>query len=187
MSELVPRQALAEFTRAGVAEHDDWDGEHEFMILGWENGEVRVRTVVLIPPDVPADAYPAIMSAIAVRELRDHGRGPVAYLLRFEGWMDGVGPYASAEQQEAFKNDPRPIRDRPSRIETCMALCADVHGRMFHAMKVRDNGEVSEMYFAPGDKAGVQAGGRFSEALLTIAHATGMGYLGLPGPPWVAN
>jgi len=183
MSELVPRTVLANFTRAKVLMYDNWDGPHQFMSLHWEDGHLETGTLAFITPDVPAEQYPDMMRRVAADA--EHNSPPVAYLLRFEGWLDSIAVDASPEQRRAFENDPRPIRDRPSRVEVCMALCADVHGRLWHAQKRRDTGGITEMFVRPGSD--VQAGGRFAQALLAVAYAAGMAYHDLPGPPWVAN
>jgi len=185
VSELVPRERLAWFTRGYVEDHEDWDGEHEFLMLVWEGGEVRVRTAVIIPQDVPADVYPQIMHGIVAQELKTRRDAPVAYLLRFEGYMaELVG--ASKEEVAAFDADDRPIRDRPGSFEVCTAICVDVHGRQWYAMKRREGGGITEAYFPPG-RRDVVPGGRFGKALESVAYATGMSHYGLPGPPWMAN
>lgn len=194
MTEIAPKTALAAFTRDQVADHDEWDSPHAFMTLHNIDGEIKVGMYAMITPDFPPDQYKRAITGMALDFLRrydadddvmatDDGKlpPPCAYLLQIEAHIAIIPPDASKADREQLDRDAdnRQIHARPDAVEICNAVCADVHGRVYMATKRRDTGEVDEQFSGPLNNT---IRGRFANALLAIAHATGMSHWGLPGP-----
>lgn len=176
-----PRELLAAKTREVIEQHDQWDSPHCFQILGRDGA---CRSYAAIAPDVHPDQYPALMSGLAGKRLEEHPDDPAyAYLLQIEGWgVADPGPDAAQEERRQFEADRRgrTFHARPDRIETVTAWCADIHGRLWSAARVRGDEGIRECFYPPGSR---MAGGQFVRAILAVALTTGVMAWGLPDLP----
>jgi hypothetical protein len=182
---IVPKAELAAVTREAVEAHEEWDSPHWFTGWCWDGEKLNPGLVACIVPDVHPDQYPSRVMKMVAKYLSDDGNpAPVAFMLQFEAFgvtMPAEGSM-SGEEAEQFRRDRlgRTFHKRPDAVESCIAYCADVHGRVWYAAKVRgreDEG-ITENFYPPGRSPG----GRFMKALLAVAYATGMAAHGLPGP-----
>jgi len=196
MAEIAPKAALAAFTRREVENQgdDDWDGPHQLLTLHNVDGELRVGTCATILPDMPPDAYPSLILKTAAEAMRKADEdpefpAPCAYLLQIEAFMARIGADASEHERKRFDRDgrDRKIRDRADAVEIVSVVTADVHGRLYQAMKRRDNGEITQSFHSPLDRQKNAVTGRFADALLAAAYATGMKCWGLPAPIPMSN
>lgn len=188
---LPPRDVFAAATRQAVEElHTDWDSPHSFQTLHWNGEKLHTGTYACVMPDINPDDYPALMIGIAREQQEKHPEDPAyAYLLQCEsfGVTMPVREKMSVTEQMQFDADRlgRTFRKRPDAVESCTAWCADIHGRLWCASKVRSEpGHISESFYPSGQ---VKLGGQFIRGLLSVAYTTGMMYHGLPGPPSMAN
>jgi len=128
--------------------------------------------------DVPPDRYPALMAGIAREQLEKEPDDPAyAYLLQVESFgVTAPGPGASEEERRQFDADRRnhTFHQRADAIESAVAWCADIHGRLWAAAKKRGGETISECFYAPGKAPR----GRFISALLATA-TTGAAAYGL--------
>jgi hypothetical protein len=181
------RAALAAITREIIERHDDWDSVHQFVTWHWDGERLAPGTVVIIDPAMDPLDYPRIMAKI-VREQRDKGpeHPPYAFLLQIEAFgMTEPGPDATEQERAAFRaaRRGRTFHEMPEAIESCLAYCADVHGRLWTAGKRRDKDGITEAFYPPGKGLS----GQMVAGLLAVAYATGMVDYGLPGPGSMAN
>lgn len=208
MTEIAPKDALAAFTRAEVENHGegDWDGAHALMTLHNVDGELRIGAYAMIDPAISPDAYAPFIARIAAESItkamakddpaspmppdREQFPPPCAYLLQIEAYMAKLPPDATEPERAQFDRDgrDRKIHARPDAAEIVSAVCADVHGRLYSAMKERGSDEITVTFHAPLDRqAGNGLTGRFADALLAAAYATGMACWALPGPIPMSN
>lgn len=181
-----PQSAFAAAVRKAVENHSEWDSPHCFLTLHWDGGELACRTFVCIMPDIDPEDYPAVMSKAAFGELEKDPDDPAyGYLLQIEG--HGVlapGPGASETDREQYDRDRigRTFHQRPDATEVCIALAADIHGRLWTATKTRaEPDRIREVFCQPGRAPG----GRLIDGLLAVAYAAGVAGHGLPGPQWM--
>jgi hypothetical protein len=181
-----PRQVMAAEARRIIELHDEWDRPHAFEILHWDGARVRCSTHMMILADVPARYYPRLMME-AVRKWHDEHPDypPYAYLVQIEAF--GVAdPRADAgeEERRVFEEArrDRTFHEHPDRHETVNAWCADIHGRLWAAMRVRGSDEIHESYYAPGRAPG----GGLIRGVLACAAYTGAAAYGLQpsGQAW---
>lgn len=188
---LPPREVFAAATRKAVEDHSEWDSPHVFITLHWDGEKLTYGTYACIMPDWHSDKYPALMIKLAGERSREFPDDPAyAYLLQIEsfGVTMPVREKMSATEQMQFDADRlgRAFHKRPDAVEACTAWCADVHGRLWEASKIRGGDEsVSEHFYPP--TADRPVAGQFIAGLLSVAYTTGMMYHGLPGPPTMAN
>lgn len=180
----VPREAFAAITRQVIEHHAEWDSPHCFMTLHRDGEELACRTFACIMPDMnPAD-YPRIMAKIASEQHEKDPADPAyGYLLQIEAHgVQDPGPAATEDERERFRADRigRTFRQRPDAVESAVAWCADIHGRVWTAAKVRGKDGISESFYPPGKAPG----GQLIRGLLAVAYATGMASHGLPPPAW---
>jgi hypothetical protein len=187
---LPHRDVFAAFTRKAIEDHGEWASPHCFMTLHAEDGQLHCRTYAAIMPDISPPDYPSLMFRLAGEELEKHRDDPAcAYLLQIEAFgVTGPGKGATEAEREQYARDRlgRTFHERPDAVESAVAWCADVHGRLWSAAKIRgreDKG-ISESFYQPGRAA---IGGRMVKGLLSVAYATGMKAWGLPGPQWPLN
>jgi hypothetical protein len=183
-----PKEVLAAATRKAIEDHDEWDSLHCFQTLHWDGEKLSVGTYAAIDPGIDPPDYPALMTGIAAKRQDEHPEAPAyAYLLQIEGF--GVvepAPDAGEAEREQFNRDrlSRNFHARPDAIESAMAYCADIHGRLWSAAKVRSRPDVIEEHFYPPGKT---MGGQMIRGLLVVAYTTGMKAYGLPGPQGAWN
>lgn len=170
----VPRDVLARLVRDTAAEHDRWDRPHQFQTLHWDGATVTAGHVASITLDVDPDDIPRLIMAVAAEQFAAQpGQPPCAYLLEWEGHgVPGPGPGASAAERAQFGRDARDraLHRRPDALEVVTVICADIHGRVWKASKMRDTGEVAEVFCRPGSPVP----GRLNRAVLQIAETTGL-------------
>jgi hypothetical protein len=188
---ITPATELAAFTRSVVDMHEDWDGMHQFMVLVSDEGTITPRVIGVIDPALHPDLYPKFIAKLAwedVQGMKDGDLSPVAYLLQIEAYgvtMPPPGNMTPEEEAELSRaRRDRTFHQRPDAQETCMALCADVRGRIYQVTKFRADGRIEEEQIAPGDYT---VGGQMAQALRAVAHATGVLCWSLPGSPQMAN
>lgn len=180
----VPREQFAAVTRDFIEDHSEWDAPHRFVILYRDGDEVAVGSYAVIMPDVHPDQYPGLMARAADDWRESHPDKPAyAYLLQIEAHsVTEPGPDASEAERNQFQADRlgRTFHTRPDAVETAVAWCADVHGRMWTAAKVRSQeDQIQEEFYQPGRSP---LGGQMIRGLLAVAYATGIRDHGLPGP-----
>lgn len=177
MNAIAPRDALAAATRKAIEDHDEWDSLHRFQTLRWDGERLAVGTYAAIDPGIDPPQYPALMARIAGEQLeKDPAEPACAYLLQIEAFgVTEPGKDATEAEREAFQKArlSRTFHQMPDAVESAVAYCADVHGRLWSAAKIRgreDKG-ISESFYQPGR---VALGGQMIKGLLTVAYATGM-------------
>ena len=178
-----PREIFAEAARKAIEAHSDWDSPHCFLTLHWDGEKLSPGTYACIMPDYDPADYPALMARIARERIEEHPDEPpaYAYLLQIEAFgLTEPGPAASPAEVERYKvaRLTRTFHQHPDARESATAWCADVHGRLWNATKIRDAPGISERFYQPGRAPG----GRLIRSLLSVAYATGMSEHGLPGP-----
>ena len=180
-----PRDVFSAVTRKAIEDHGEWDSLHHFQTLHWDGEKLTCGTFAAIDPGIDPPDYPALMARIAARRQEEHPEDPAyAYLLQIEGF--GVIAGASAAEREQFDRDRigRTFHQRADAVESAMAYCADVHGRLWYAVKTRSEPGVVVEHFCPPGKT---PGGQMIRGLLAVAYATGMKVHGLPGPQGPLN
>jgi hypothetical protein len=187
MSTSPPREALASVTREVIERHEDWDSVHQFVTWYWDGEDLTPGTVAFIDPAIHPQDYGQHMRQVAVTDWEKHPESaPYAYLLQIEAFgVTQPGRDASEEERDRVEHArrTRTFHELPDAVESCVAYCADVHGRVWTAAKVRGREGISETFYQPGRTPG----GQLIRALLAIAYATGMTDYGLPGPGSLAN
>lgn len=179
-----PREAFAAITRKVIEDHDKWDSPHAFITLHWDGEKLTAGTFACIDPAINPPDYPALMCKLARARMDDHPGDPACgYLLQIEGWgvaePEKDAAPAEREQYERARIS-RTFHQMPDAVESVMAYCADIHGRLWAAAKRRDKpGEISENFYPPGSG---KIGGQMVRGLLAVAYGTGMVAHGLPGP-----
>ena len=180
-----PHSAYAEAVRRAVEDHDEWDSPHYFMTLHWDAEQqlLAPRTVVCIMPDISPEKYHTIMARAAWKQRTEYPSDPPAYgyLLQFEGFtVEAPSQGADLDEQRRYDADRRnrTFHRRADAVETCIAMCAGIHGNTWVAVKRRGHPGIEECTYRPGH-APV---GQFFASLLGIAYATGMLDHGLPRP-----
>jgi len=187
MTGIPPRDAFAAAARKAIEEHDEWDAPHRFETLHWDGQELSCRTYACIMPDIAPRDYLRLMAKLAREEVEKHPDEPAyAYLLQIEAFgLAEPGPDASGAEKERYRaaRIGRTFHRHPERIETAIAWCADIHGRLWAAATRRGKDGISENFYPPGKApGGLMVGG-----LLACAYATGMSAWGLPGPIGLMN
>jgi hypothetical protein len=177
-----PRSVFAAAARAEVDRHDRWDAPNSFQTLHLDGDSLVCRTYACIMPDINPPDYPALMAKLAIERHDKDPRDPAyAYLLQLEGWGLGEpGPEASAAELAAYHaaRVGRTFHEMPGAVETCSVWVADIHGRLWSAVKTRKHPDhVDEAFYRPGKAPG----GQMITGLLAVAHATGIRYHGMPG------
>lgn len=178
-----PKGTLAAATRQAIESHTEWDSMHCFVTLHWDGEGLRTGTYAAIDPGIDPPDYPALMAGIAAKELEKHPHDPpYAYLLQIEAFgVTAPGPAASEAERDQFDRDRlgRTFHQRTDAVESVIAYCADIHGRLWSATEVRGRpGEITENFYPPGKALG----GQMIRGLLAVAYTTGMKAHGLPGP-----
>lgn len=184
-----PKGIFAQAARHAIESHAEWDSLHAFVTFFLEDGDLAAGTWAAIDPGIDPPDYPRLMMKLARKDLDEYpDRIPYAYLLQIEAF--GViepGKDASAEEKMRFQADRlgRTFHQRPDASEIACAYVADVHGRLWSAVKRRGREEeISENFYPPGPH---QPGGQLIRGLLSVAYATGMLCHGLPGPASLTN
>ena len=190
MMSVPPREALAAVTRQAIEVHDEWESPHSFQTLHWDGREIATGTYMRIMPDIYHHQYPGLMAQAAYEQQRERPDDPpCAYLLQVEAFGTvEPGKDASEEERDRYQRARlgRTFHELPGAQEVCAAYCADVHGRLWSAVKRRGNpGEISEHFYPPHSPR--QPGGLVVNALLSIAYTTGTARYGLPGPQGTLN
>jgi hypothetical protein len=184
MSTLPAREVFAAFTRRTIEIHGEWDSLHCFMTLRAKDGELTPGTYAAIDPAVSPPDYPDLMARIAQEELEKEPAEPAcAYLLQIEAFgVTEPGKNATEAEVEEFNRARlgRTFHQLPQAREQAIAYCADIHGRLWSAAKVRgrEADGISEHFYQPGRGLG----GQMIRGLLAVAYATGELAWGLPGP-----
>jgi hypothetical protein len=173
-----PASELARITREIVERHDEWDAPHQFVTWQWDGERLTPVTVAIITPDIDPRDYYGVMYGM-VEDQISGGVTPAAFLLQIEAYS--VRQHADATGQEKAQlladHRARALHERPDAVETCIALCADVHGRVWEAVKQRPGGVIRETAYEPGRCPG----GHMMKGLLDVAYAAGMACQDLPG------
>jgi hypothetical protein len=186
----VPREALAAMTRHFIENHSEWDSPHTFAILYRSGDETRVGCYVCILPDVDPERYPALMAKAAEEWHEQHRDKPAyAFLLQIESHgVTAPRPDASEAERNQYEVDrlTRSFHKRPDAVEAAVAWCADVHGRLWTASKIRGKEDkINEGFYGPGTRS---VDGQMIRGLLTVAYRTGVRDHGLPSPAlWPVN
>ena len=187
MSAVAPRDALAAATRRVIEDHAEWDSPHSFQTLHWDGEKIRTQTYCCIMPDVDPLQYTDLMSKSAREQVEKDPDDPAcAYLLQIECFgVTEPGPDATEAEKLQYHADRigRTFHKRDDAVESAVAWCADVHGRVWTAAKVRGRDGITEKFYAPGRSPG----GHMIRGLLSVAYATGMLAWGLPGPQGPMN
>jgi hypothetical protein len=181
------RDQLAAITRQMIEKHQDWDSAHEFVIWTWDGRDLALGTLAVIDPAMNPQDYPDIMVRLVSSHREKHPEPPAyAFVLQIEAF-GVVAPAKDATEAERAQFDRdrrgRKFHQRPDAVESCVAYCADIHGRLFTAGKRRGHDGITEEFYPPGKGLG----GRMVKGLLAVAYACGMADHGLPGPPPLAN
>jgi hypothetical protein len=171
---IPPRSAFAGYARQVLEDHDEWDSPHAFMTLHWDGEKLTCGAYVCIMPDVHPDRYPAMMLETARESLRQNpGSPPYGYLLQCEAFAAAEpGPDATDGERRLWEADRvgRTLHERPDAVESAVVYCADIHGRLWTAVKPRkDPGAISESFYPPGQTA---VGGQFIRGLLGVCDLT---------------
>lgn len=154
-----PKEVFAAAARKAIEDHGEWDSLHCFMTLHWDGEKLSAGTYAAIDPGIDPPDYPKVMAGIAAERRREHPGNPAyAYLLQIEAF--GVvepGPDAGEAERERYDRDRigRTFHQRPDAVESAIAWCADVHGRVWSAAKRRSEpGVIHEHFYAPGKTPG---------------------------------
>jgi hypothetical protein len=165
---------MAAMVRKILGMHDEWDSMHQFVTLHWDGERVTPGTVAIVDPAIHPTEYGKVMAGVAAERITGHpGDLPCAYLLQIEGF--GViepAPGATDEERARFNRDRigRTFHQRADAREFCQVWCADIHGRLWSATKLRDEpDDIQVKFYRPGSAPG----GQMIRALLSVAAATG--------------
>lgn len=177
----MPAEAFASVTRRMIEAHETWDSPHSFATLHWDGEQLDFGRVAMITTDVHPGNYPNLMLKVA-REAMNGERAStlVGYALQIEG--HGVAePHrnATAEERARFQADRvgRTFHLRPDAVESALAYAADIHGRVWGAIKRRGHDGIEECFYPPGGRA---SHGQMVDALLAAAVITRTTVHGLP-------
>lgn len=177
----LPPEIFAGVTRRITEAHEEWDSPHQFFTLHWDGEQLGFGTLAAIDPGIHPDAYADLMARIA-REAMDGENAATlyGYALQIEAHLVvAPAPEASAEERARFQVDRigRRFHQRPDAVETALTYTADVHGRVWGALKRRGHDGIEEVFYAPGER---ETHGQMVDALLAVATITGTAVHGLP-------
>jgi hypothetical protein len=176
------REQLAAVTRQMIEKHQDWDSAHEFVIWTWDGRDLALGTLAVIDPAMHPLDYPAMMARVVASHREKHpDPPPYAFVLQIEAFGVAMPGKDATEAQRArvrAAQRTRTFHELPEAVESCIAYCADIHGRLWAAGKRRDGEGISEAFYPPGRGLG----GQMVKGLLAVAYACGMADYGLPGP-----
>ncbi|WP_433225421.1 hypothetical protein [Actinomadura formosensis] len=169
----LPSEIFAGVTRRITEAHETWDSPHRFVTLHWDGERLDFGTVALITADVHPGNYPNLMLKTAREAMTgDRASTLCGYALQIEGHsVVEPGPEASAQEWARFQADRigRRFHTRPDAVESALTYCADIHGRVWGAIKRRGVDGIDEVFYAPGERA---SHGQMVDALLSVAIVT---------------
>lgn len=179
---IPPRSAFAGYARQVLEDHGEWDSPHKFLALHWDGGKLTCGIYVCIMTDIHPDQYPALMLKTAQESLvKCPESPPYGYLLQCEAFsVTEPGPDASEEERRQYESDRagRTFHERPDAVESAVVYCADIHGRLWSAVKLRSDPDViSESFHPPGQAA---PAGQYITALLGVCDMTAVAGHKLP-------
>lgn len=170
----VPRDVMGAEVRAAIERHDEWDAMHEFVTLHWDGEHLSYGTVGIIDPAIHPAQYGKLMASLAAKQITEEpDKPPYAYLLQIECFgVTEPPPSASDEERAQFNKDrrERTFHQRADAREFAQAWCADIHGRLWSATKLRERPEDIQVKFY---RPGAAPSGQMIKALLRVAAATG--------------
>ena len=176
-----PPEVFAGVTRRMIEAHDTWDSLHEFATLHWDGESLDFGTLVVIDPAIHPNAYADLMTKAACEAMSgEHAATLYGYALQIEAYtVAEPAPDASAEERARFQADRvgRKFHQRPDAVESVLAYSADIHGRVWGAIKRRGHDGIDEVFYAPGERP---SHGQMVDALLAIAVLTRTAVHGLP-------
>lgn len=177
----LPPEVFAGVTRRMIEMHDTWDSPHSFATLHWDGERLDFGTFAMIATDVHPDNYPNLMLKIAREAMNgDRASALVGYALQIEGYSV-VEPDsdASPDERARFQADRvgRRFHRRPDAVESALAYSADIHGRVWGAIKRRGHDGIDEISYAPGERP---THGQLVDGLLSAAVVTRTAVHGLP-------
>jgi hypothetical protein len=151
---------LATLVRHAVEDYEI-DGAAPYLVCLYRDGDSFAFGSGAIFMIKHAKDFPGALKAASEDYHKEHPEAPaVAYLLVLEATL---------------LSDPG--------IESARAYFADIHGRLWRAVKRSDRPGIKENYYPPGKWNGEYDEMRdITHSLLAVAYYTGMMYHGLPGP-----